>query len=558
MRKTVHARSRALAWTGVILGALLVAPGCVEGRDHGPARALATPTQGLEGGLARTPPMGWNSWNRFGCDIDERLIREMADAMVESGLRDAGYQYLNIDDCWQKSRDKNGNIVADPSTFPGGIRALSDYLHARGLKLGLYSDHGLKTCQGRPGSYGYESQDASRYAAWGADYLKYDNCFIAPGSHQQQDYERMRDALATTGRDIVFSLCAWGFQGWMPAAGHLWRTTGDISDSWDSMIQIADTNADLAAFARPGAWNDPDMLEVGNGGMSDSEYRAHMSLWAIMAAPLIAGNDLRSMSESTRQILGNPEVIAVDQDPLGKQGVKLQAEGALQVFARELSGSGERAVVLLNRGNAEVEMKVRFGDLGLSSSRARVRDLWAGEERGVYEHGYATRVAAHGAVMLKVWGDPTEAPKGSAYLSDLAWKTPPANGWGPVERDRSNGEKDSGDGRPLSVDGVVYPKGLGVHARSEVRYALGSRCARFSAVIGLDDEAGDRGGVIFRVLGDGEVIYESGVVTGKTPAKKLDLDLTGTDELGLQVIESNGDFGYAHADWADARITCTP
>jgi alpha-galactosidase len=286
----------------------------------------------LENGLARTPPMGWNCWNCFGSNINETIIKQIADAMVSSGMKDAGYQYIVIDDTWQASRDSSGNIVPDSAKFPSGMKSLADYVHSKGLKLGLYSDRGTATCCGKPGSYGYEVQDANTYAAWGVDYLKYDNCSPAPGSDAKTDYTRMRDALLNCGRPIVYSICAWWYQGWEVDVGNLWRTTSDINDNFGSMLNIIETNNNSASVAGPGHWNDPDMLEVGNGGMTTTEYQTHFSMWAIMAAPLIAGNDLRSMSQATSDILTNSEVIAVDQDPAGIQGTRVVDNGDLEVW----------------------------------------------------------------------------------------------------------------------------------------------------------------------------------------------------------------------------------
>jgi alpha-galactosidase len=362
--------------------------------------------------LARTPPMGWNSWNKFGCNVSEQLIREMADAMADSGMRDAGYRFLVIDDCWQVARDSLGNIVPDPQRFPSGMKALADYVHSKGLKFGVYSDAGTLTCQRRPGSRGYEYQDARQYAAWGVDYLKYDWC-----SHGSQNsvasYSTMRDALEKSGRPIVFSICEWGSTEpwtWAPEVGNLWRTTGDIRDVWDSsgrrgglgVVQILDRQVGLEAAAGPGHWNDPDMLEVGNGGMSDTEYRAHFSLWAMLAAPLMAGNDLRSMSESTKEILLNREVIAVDQDPLGREGHKVRDDGDAEVWERPLADGG-RAVILLNRGAAEAPIAVAWHEIGYPDDlSASVRDLWAHRDLGRKKGGYEATVPSHGVVMVRV------------------------------------------------------------------------------------------------------------------------------------------------------------
>jgi alpha-galactosidase len=376
-----------------------------------PALADEPPPPLADNGLARTPPMGWNSWNKFACNVDEALIRKTADAIVASGMKDAGYQYVVIDDCWQGQRDAHGDIQPDARRFPGGMKALGDYIHSRGLKFGIYSDAGLKTCGGRPGSWGHEYQDARQYAAWGVDYLKYDWC-MAGEQHAPSSYYIMSRALQETGRDIVLSICEWGGSRpwlWAPKVGNLWRTTGDIYDAWEGVkdyslgvMNILDKNAELHPFAGPGHWNDPDMLEVGNGGMTAVEYRAHFSLWAMLAAPLIAGNDVSAMDADTRAILTNREVIAVDQDPLGVQARRVSRQGELEVWARPLRGGG-RAVVLLNRGKTAAPIRVDWVQLDYPAGlKASVRDLWAAKDVGVMKGGYETQVASHGVVMLTI------------------------------------------------------------------------------------------------------------------------------------------------------------
>jgi alpha-galactosidase len=367
--------------------------------------------------LAPAPPMGWNSWNKFACNVSEDLIRQMADAMVASGMKDAGYQYIIIDDCWQTDRDRNGTIVADPAHFPSGMKALADYVHAKGLKFGLYSDAGTKTCAGRPGSRGYEFQDARQYAAWGVDYLKYDWCSTST-QDARSSYELMRAALDASGRPIVFSICEWGKSKpwlWAKDVGNLWRTTGDIQDRWQGkqewspgdccsygMLDILDQQAGLESYAGPGHWNDPDMLEVGNGGMTPAEYRAHFSLWAILAAPLIAGNDLRDMKPEIREILTRKEVIAVDQDPAGHQGRRVRKKGNLEVWSKPLH-DGSRAVVLFNRGTADAEISVSWKDLGYPAHQtAKIRDLWHAKDLGVQERNFSAPVPPHSVVMVKV------------------------------------------------------------------------------------------------------------------------------------------------------------
>ena len=365
----------------------------------------------VDNGLARTPPMGWNSWNHFGCNVSAQLIREVADAMVANGMRDAGYQYVTIDDCWQVARDAKGVIVADSARFPGGIKPLADYVHSKGLKFGIYTDAGRLTCERRPGSYGYEDLDAKTYAQWGVDYVKIDWC-NAEGIDAPTQYAKIRDALAKSGRPIVYSICEWGSNRpweWAPKVGNLWRTTGDIADRWTSMLGIFDLSSQYWHVAKPGAWNDPDMLEVGNGGMTRDEYRAHFSLWAIMAAPLIAGNDVRTMRDSTRvaattrDILLNKDVIAVDQDSLGVQGMIYQnSPPELQVWMKPMA-DGSRAVVLLNRASVASVITVNWRTIGLKTKEARVRDLWAHTDSSSVADRFGATVPSHGVVMIRVW-----------------------------------------------------------------------------------------------------------------------------------------------------------
>jgi len=352
--------------------------------------------------LAPTPPMGWNSWNKFHCDVSEQLIKETADAMVSTGMKSAGYQYVNIDDCWQVSRAGDGTIVADPARFPSGIKALADYVHAKGLKLGIYTDAGTLTCQKRPGSLGHEKQDAKTYADWGIDYVKVDWCH-AEGLDPEVQYAKFRDALAQSGRQIVFSICNWGVKApwvWGPHTGNLWRTTGDISDRYDRMSVIGFAQDGLEKFAGPGHWNDPDMLEVGNGGMKHDEYLTHMSLWVLLAAPLLAGNDLRQMDAETKEILTNPEIITVDQDAKGVQGHRVWNEGPLEIWAKPLA-DGSQAVGLFNRGESQLNITLDLQKIGFVGP-GRLRNLWDHRDLGPVGGSYTASVPKHGVVILKV------------------------------------------------------------------------------------------------------------------------------------------------------------
>jgi alpha-galactosidase len=387
---------------------LLLVPAAVAAAP--PAAGAVTPsTVDLRAEtLVPTPPMGFNDWNAFGCEVDEQLIRETADAMVDSGLAAAGYSYVNIDDCWsEKARDAEGRLVPDPVKFPGGIKALADYVHGKGLKLGIYGDAGTLTCAGYPGSLGHEELDARTWAEWGVDYLKYDNC-NNQSDGSQADYIRrytaMRQALDKAGRPIVYSICEWGSSRpweWARGVGDLWRTTGDISDNWESLRSIIAQNAPLYPYAGPGHWNDPDMLEIGNGGMTATEYRTHMSTWAMMAAPLIIGTDLRDASAETLAILGNREIIAVDQDPLGVQAKVVSDRNGLMVLDKPLA-NGDRAIALYNSTDHLATVGVPAGDTGLDPAGAyRLQDVWTGRTAEAATTIEAA-VPAHGTVVYRV------------------------------------------------------------------------------------------------------------------------------------------------------------
>jgi alpha-galactosidase len=382
--------------------------------------SIISPVYGQNNGLALTPPMGWNSWNTFRLNINEDLVKEVADVFVTQGLKDAGYEYIVIDDGWQIDRAAQGNIVVNSEKFPSGIKALADYVHSKGLKFGLYSDAGYKTCGGFPGSRGYEFQDARQYAAWGVDYLKYDWCHT---DHQSapDSYRLMRNALDAAGRPIVFSICEWGLSKpwtWAADVGHLWRTTFDIRPIWDGGEQrhvnnmlienflgftnILDRQVGLEVWAGPGHWNDPDMLEVGNGELTYDENVAHFSLWCILAAPLILGNDPRNMTDEILSIITNQEVIAINQDPLGRQGKKVRDDGDFEVWSKELQ-DGTRAVLLFNRSDKSEKIAFSWYEIGLPQNlQLKVRDLWEHKNLGRFKGSFERTVPSHGVVMMKV------------------------------------------------------------------------------------------------------------------------------------------------------------
>jgi alpha-galactosidase len=377
---------------------------------------------GSSGIIGAKPPMGWNSWNTFQCNMDEALIKQIADTFVSSGMQAAGYEYVNLDDCWMDGRDSNGKLRWNTSKFPSGISALADYVHGKGLKLGIYETPNTVTCVGlygginrsvAVGSLGHETTDAQTFASWGVDYLKYDLC-----QGQRSGFAVMHDALRASGRAIFYSINPGNGQGdlcppntcslKLPTVANMWRIGFDIGPNWGSVIRLIDANAGLDSYAGPGHWNDPDMMEVGNG-LNDTEGRAHFSLWAIMAAPIIAGNDLRKMSAATKATLTNSEVIAVDQDPLGSQGRRVASPGTnLEVWSKPLSGSNTRAVALFNRNDSgSASITVQWSALGIPGGAAAVRDLWTHADLGTFSGSYtATSVPSHGVVMLKVTGTP--------------------------------------------------------------------------------------------------------------------------------------------------------
>ena len=635
-------------------------------------------------GLARTPPMGFNDWNAFGCNVSEQLIKETADFFVSSGLKDAGYQFVNIDDCWAlRDRGPDGRLVPDPAKFPSGIDGTAAYVHGLGLKLGIYGDAGTATCAGYPGSLGHEQIDAQTFADWGIDYLKYDNC-NNNSDESRADYVRrytaMGDALRATGRPIVYSLCEWGVQQpweWAADVGNLWRTTGDIQDNWASLSSIITQNAPLFSAAKPGAWNDPDMLEIGNGGMTTREYETHFSMWAMMSAPLLIGTDLRKVSADTLRILSNAEIIAVDQDRLGVQAQVLYNLAGKMVLGKPLV-NGDRAVALYNSSAAPATIGVRAVQAGLPLAGAyRLTNLWTGAVTqaatmisatvpphatviyrvaparntgntppsttlgadvtsvatgfigpslvvgqdgaltatlgnqgtgslrsvtlsaqapqgftvvaqgatsapavatggslaarwtvglapniapgsydltvtATYTYGQRrTPVTEISVVTVQVLAPP---PSGRVEVSSLPWVSV-TNGWGPAEKDTSNGEQAAGDGGPITIGGQVYAHGLGVHAPSEIVYFLGGLCSTLTTDVGIDDEKSTNGAASFRIYADDQLVADSGTRTVDDPPLTLTANLGGALWLHL-VTDPGPDSNSDHTDWAEPTLIC--
>jgi alpha-galactosidase len=534
--------------------------------------------QSVAAGLAPTPPMGWNSWNEFQGNVSEKLVESVADAFVASGLRDAGYSYVNIDDTWsvKAGRAADGSLQADPSKFPDGITAVADYVHTAGLKLGIYGDRGTATCGGYPGSQGYETQDATTFAAWGVDYLKYDNCNATLNVETQ--YQTMQTALAASGRSFVFSLCAWQFYEWGVTTGNLWRTTGDIKDAWSSIYANILNNRTYAAYAGPNGWNDPDMLEVGVSddidygfvNTSHTEYQSHFSLWAIAAAPLIMGNDPTKVAANPEilAILTNKEVIALDQDALGLQGTQVwqSADGDLSVWAKPLNAEGARGVVLLNAGDAPADVGFTLPMIGLAGGTATVRDLVAKMDLGAFADGYTVAaIPSHGTATLKVTGTEPPHPSGTADVSDLTW-TYQANGLGPVEKDMSNGFSEAGDGTPISILGTPFAKGLGMAAPAAVIYRLNKSCTSFTATVGVDDSAQGEGSIVASVWAQGGPddawtnLFTSPTLTGlqgdNPIAMPVAVDVTGMRRLKLVVTNALDGAAWDRASWGNPQLVC--
>ncbi|SNY24587.1 glycoside hydrolase family 27 protein [Paractinoplanes atraurantiacus] len=425
------------------------------------------PARALENGVARTPPMGWNTWNTFGCNINETLIKQTADALVSNGMRDLGYQYVVVDDCWfDPNRDGAGNLQANPSRFPSGMRALGDYLHARGLKFGIYQVPGAKTCAqstggypGATGSLGHEVQDANQFAAWGVDFLKYDYCNGSGTINDQvATFAKMRDALRATGRPIVLSInsnsfhCCTGPQRNWSDVANMWRTTEDIINRWDTgntngypmgVKNIIDVTVPLAGYAGPGGFTDPDMMVVGRGGMTDTEMRTHFAMWAVMAAPLIAGNDVRSMDSATSTILKNSRLIAINQDSLGRQGAQVANDNGRRVLAKPLA-NGDVAVALYNPGSSTATMTTSAAAIGKSGSSFTLTDAWSGAVTTT-SGTISASVPAHGTVVLRVGGGGTTTPTATTLVSSSSGRcldvpnSATANGTQPVIWDCGTG-----------------------------------------------------------------------------------------------------------------------
>ncbi len=521
--------------------------------------------------LAPTPPMGWNSWNAFEKDIDENKIKTIADIMISSGMRDAGYEYLVLDDAWMDStRNDKGQLMADTAKFPGGMKAIGDYIHSKGLKYGIYECRGHVTCQNLPGSFEHEQIDMNSFAEWGVDYIKMDACFAARnGRLSTEDFAIYHDAILNTGRPMVFSISDFGQGAWAWGGknyAQLWRTSMDIYPFIKSVYKCAETSGGAGSshpafkglwqFAGPNHWNDPDMLQIGNL-KNAAEDKVHFSLWAILAAPLMAGNDLRVMSDTIKNILLATEVIAINQDSRAQQGYKVFQKDSIEIYNKPLA-DGTTAVLLLNKGTQKRDVTVAWKQIGLKGTQP-VRDLWEQKDLGDFEDSFtAKNLGQHDHMLLKIGTigseplpGPTPVPaekytvtkKGTTYLSDLYYIMKEFNH--PVADKSFNGEK-------IRINGKNYKKGLGCKSKSMQMYKLDGKASRFQAVIALDACSPDDKTGKFRILNEdkfgGRVIFDSGNMN-KGEDQRIDIDVSGLDFILLEFV-GKGVFG----NWADAKV----
>ncbi|HVK23135.1 MAG TPA: NPCBM/NEW2 domain-containing protein [Actinokineospora sp.] len=539
-----------------------------------PAAATAQP------GVATAPPMGWNTWYSYFCNINETKVKQATDALVSSGMKDAGYSYVGVDDCWSNGRDAAGNLVADPVKFPSGMKALGDYIHSKGLKFGLYAAPMALTCAKYAGSLDHEQQDANLFASWGVDLLKYDWCSKEGDlAFQQGKFRKMRDALQATGRPIQFNINANSGGGtWTTNApkydysdfAHTARIAEDMSTDWWTSgaqnhylmgtLNILDLANHFTLRSGPDNWNDWDYVQVGRRGTTrTNEDRAEFTMWAIGGGPLFASNTVTSMTDATKSILTNADVIAVNQSWGGSAGRRISLNGDAEVWAKPLA-DGSVAVALLNRGTtASITVATTAGAVGLGGSTSySLKNLWGGAT-STSTGAISATVPPKDVAAFRVTraGTLAAAPAaGTHQVSAMTWLAS-SNGWGPVEKDQSVGGTGTGDGTPLSINGTTYARGLGTNANSAVDVWLGGSCSQFSAKVGVDDDAGaGRGTVEFAVYGDGKLLASTPVKTQGQAATTMAIPTIGVKALELRAMSTIDGADYDQADWADAKVTC--
>lgn len=522
--------------------------------------------------LTPTPPIGWNSWNAFEKDIDEKKIKEMADIMVSSGMRDAGYKYLVLDDAWMAAeRNEKGQLVADSIKFPRGMKSVGDYIHSKGLKFGIYECRGYITCQKLPGSFEHEQTDMNSFAEWGVDYVKLDACYAAKNNRlSSEDFAIYHNAILNTKRPMVLSISDFGNGAWAWGGknyGQLWRTSGDIYPRIGSVYNCAETSGGNGAihpafnglwqFAGPDSWNDPDMLQVGNL-KTTLENKVHFSLWAILAAPIMAGNDLRSMTDDVKNILLAPEVIAINQDVRAHQGYRIFNKDSVEIYNKPLS-DGTTAVLMLNKGQNKTSITVLWSQIGLKGSQ-KVRDLWLQKDLGTFNESFTSKkLGKHEHLLLKIGSKntnlvegPTPIPEdmytvtksGTTYLSDLYYM---------LKRGSAPKEDKSYNNNTLKIKAKKYKKGLGVKSNSQIMYKLDGKAERFKATIGLDKTSPKNIEGRFKVMVEdkfgGRVIFDSGKMKKGDSKIEVNIDVKGLDFILLD-FSGKKVFG----NWAEARV----
>jgi alpha-galactosidase len=485
------------------------------------------------------------------------VVKATADAIVTAGLKDAGYQYVTIDNCWAlPERDPNGSLIPDPMRFPNGIATLTDYLHQKGLKFGIYTSAGGNVCgsNGFPGAPDHEVQDANQFASWHVDFVNYDHC-NDQSPDTDDSYRKMREALKATGQPIVLSNCDCTQNGprqLVIGIGNAWPADG--SNGWDRVIRTFKGNLMGAKHAGQDPWNDQDLLQVGNGRLTDAQYRSQFSLWSITEAPLLVGSDLLHASAQTLAIITNADVIAVDQDPLGQAGREIKSSGGLHVIVKPLDG-GDQAVALFNENAADATIDANLSEMGFDSGMYVVKDLWSKATRQATGSTLSATVPGYSTVLYRI-SRVGPRPAGRWNLSDVV-ELRSSNGWGPFETNRSNGDRLVGDGQPMTMRGNRFEKGLGVNAPSEIEYYLGGVCSTMTAYVGVDDDAEGHGSVELQIYADDALVADSGIMTGTTPTRSLSADLSHADSVKLVVTDGGDGIEYDHADWANPVLTCS-
>lgn len=516
-----------------------------------------------------TPPMGWNGWNTFRCNdaLDENFFKQTADTLVTSGMKDAGYKYVILDDCWQIGRDEEGNIIPDPKKFPSGMKNLADYIHSKGLKFGIYTSAGRKTCEGRPGSVGHEHKDVQTYTLWGVDYIKVDWCdadYLDP----KIQFRYFRDAIEKAGRPIVLS-ASFGepnkFSPWIWGRymTNLWRTTSDIQDDWTDILRIIIMTSRVRDFGGQGAWNDPDMLPIGIGGMTHEEYKTNLIMWAMLSAPLIAGNDIHQMNMETQNLLTHEGIIAIDQDQLGLPAQFIGQMESLYFWDKRLFFPFTHAFALVNMGDESISTNINLSDLGIVSNFAYIKNIYTNVNEGLYIHSYPVKISPHDTVLIKAYAlfkndFPFNINRAvTSFLSDKHFIA--MDGYGKNKTISLDSAYDELNDSVILLSGKLYPKGIGVSAGTEIIYPTEGKCSDFTSTIGIDDSVTNtKAGGKFQIMTDGKIVYQSKEIFRSDSPLFVYVNLNNIQQITLKFFATTDlDKGNSlYGDWANAEVTC--